>query len=49
VRARRAAAVALVLAGAALMLAAPQTLSGAVMIGLGIVIELAGIALERRH
>jgi hypothetical protein len=47
--ARRVVAGVLVAFGVVLMLAAPGTLSGAVMIGLAVAIEIAGIALERRR
>ena len=35
--------------GAVLMFAAPETRSGVIMIALGVAIEIAGIALERRR
>lgn len=44
---RRAIAVALMAAGAALMLLAPPVWIGAIPLGLGIVLELVGIRLER--
>lgn len=46
---RRIAAGVLLVLGAILMLAAPQTPSGAVAMGLGVLIEIVGIALERRR
>jgi len=51
VKPRRIVAGALVVLGAVLMFAAPETetLSGAIVLGLGVVIEIAGIALERRR
>lgn len=39
----------LIVFGAVLMFAAPETLSGLAVIVLGVVIEIAGIALERRR
>lgn len=42
-------AVVLIVFGAVLMFAAPETLSGLVVIVLGVAIETAGIALERRR
>lgn len=42
-------AVVLIVFGAVLMFAAPETLSGLVVIVLGVAIEIAGIALERRR
>jgi hypothetical protein len=39
----------LIVFGAVLMFAAPETLSGLVVIVLGVAIEIAGIALERRR
>ena len=45
---RRLIAGALVILGGVLMFAAPQTPSGAVVMALGVLIEIAGIALERR-
>jgi len=51
VKPRRIVAGALVVLGAVLMFVAPETetLSGAIVLGLGVVIEIAGIALERRR
>jgi hypothetical protein len=51
VKPRRIVAGALVVIGAVLMFAAPETetLSGAIVLGLGVLIEIAGIALERRR
>ena len=48
---RRIVAGALVVIGAVLMFAAPvtETLSGAIVLGLGVLLEIAGIALERRR
>lgn len=48
---RRIVAGVLVLLGAVLMFAAPETesLSGAIVMGLGVLIEIGGIALERRR
>lgn len=46
---RRVLAAVLIVFGAVLMLAAPETLSGALVIALGVAIEIAGIALERRR
>lgn len=50
-KARRIVAGVLVVLGAVLMFAAPETesLSGAIAMGLGVLIEIAGIALERRR
>jgi len=45
---RRAAATAIALLGALLMLLAPDAWPGAVLLVLGIVLELAGIALDHR-
>lgn len=44
---RRATAIALMIAGALLMLLAPPVWIGAIPLGLGIVLELVGIRLER--
>lgn len=38
----------LIVLGAGLMLAAPDTVSGAAMMGAGVVLEIVGIALEKR-
>ena len=46
---RRVVAAVLIVLGAVLMLAAPETLSGAIVIAFGVAIEIAGIALERRR
>ena len=48
---RRIVAGALVVLGGVLMFAAPETetLSGAIVLGLGVLLEIAGIALERRR
>lgn len=46
---RRVVAGVLIVFGAVLMLAATETLSGALVIALGVAIEIAGIALERRR
>ena len=48
-RLRRAAVLGLVLAGAVLLLMAPSVEYGLVAFGLGVVLELAGIAIERRE
>ncbi|MCL4799745.1 MAG: hypothetical protein KJ025_09180 [Burkholderiales bacterium] len=45
---RRILAGALVVLGAVLIFAAPETVSGVVLISIGILIELVGIMLERR-
>lgn len=47
--ARRVVAGVLIVVGAVLMFAAPETLSGVLVIALGVAIEIAGIALERRR
>ena len=47
-RARRASAVIMVVLGAMLMLFAPETWPGALLLILGVVLELFGIALEHR-
>lgn len=47
-RARRTLAAALVLVGGVLLLLAPSVHYGLVAFGLGIVLELAGIVIERR-
>lgn len=46
---RRVVAGALIAVGVVLMLAAPDTTSGVVMIVLAVAIEIAGLALERRR
>ena len=46
---RRIAAGVLIVFGAVLMFAAPDTMSGLVMVVLAVAIEAVGIALERRH
>jgi len=46
---RRVVAGVLIAFGAVLMFAAPETRSGVIMIALGVAIEIAGIALERRR
>ena len=48
-RLRRAAAVALIAAGGVLMWLSPQTLAGVALLALGMVLEVAGIWLERRR
>jgi hypothetical protein len=45
---RRLVAGVLVVLGAVLMFAAPATMSGVALIGLGILVEIVGIMLERR-
>lgn len=47
-RSRRISAVILVVLGAMLMFLAPQAWPGALVLGLGIVLELVGIALEHK-
>lgn len=47
-RSRRVLAIALVVLGGALMAMAPEIWAGLAVLGLGIVIEFAGIALERK-
>lgn len=47
-RTRRASAVIMVVLGAILMLLAPEVWSGALLLILGVVLELVGIALERK-
>jgi len=51
VKARRIVAGVLVVLGAVLMFAAPEAeyVAGAIVMGLGVVLEIAGIALERRR
>jgi len=51
VKLRRIVAGVLVVLGAVLMFAAPEAapLGGAIVMGLGVLIEIAGIALERRR
>jgi len=46
---RRAVVAALIVLGAVLMLAAADKVSGTVLIGIGVVLEIAGHALERRR
>ena len=50
-KARRIVAGVLVVLGAVLMFAAPEAeyVAGAIVMGLGVVLEIAGIALERRR
>jgi hypothetical protein len=45
---RRLLAGTLVVVGAVLMFAAPETVSGVAMIALGVLVEIVGIMLERR-
>lgn len=45
---RRVSAIVLVVLGAVVMLLAPQVWPGALLLALGIVLELVGIALERK-
>lgn len=47
-RSRRALAIFLVVLGGVLMVLAPEIWAGLVVLALGVVVELAGIALERR-
>lgn len=47
-RLRRGVAIALLIAGALMMWLAPRTAVGAVLLALGIVLELVGIGLEHR-
>jgi len=47
-RSRRAVAIILVVLGGVLMLLAPEIWAGLAVLALGVVIELAGIALEHR-
>lgn len=47
-RSRRVLAMILVVLGGVLMVLAPEIWAGLVVLGLGVAIELAGIALERR-
>jgi hypothetical protein len=47
-RSRRALAMFLVVLGGVLMILAPEIWAGLVVLALGVVVELAGIALERR-
>jgi len=51
VKPRRIVAGVLVVLGAMLMFAAPEaeTVAGAIVMGLGVLVEIAGIALERRR
>lgn len=46
-RVRRSAAMALLLLGGALLFLAPAAWPGAILLGLGILLEIVGIALER--
>ncbi|HWQ40369.1 MAG TPA: hypothetical protein VNM24_17455 [Burkholderiales bacterium] len=46
---RRLSAIVLVLLGAAMLFAAPETLGGLLVIGAGVAVELVGIALEKRR
>lgn len=48
-RLRRSAAVSLIVLGGALIYLAPGDMTGRVLLAAGIVLELAGIALERRQ
>ena len=45
---RRIAAAVLVVLGGLMMFLAPETVGGAVLVGVGVIIEAAGITLERR-
>jgi len=47
-RTRRASAIILIVLGAMLMFLAPEVWQGALLLGLGVVLELAGIALEHK-
>lgn len=47
-RTRRASAIILIVLGAILMFLAPEVWQGALLLALGVVLELAGIALERK-
>lgn len=47
-RARRIVAALLIAVGAVLMVMAPETWGGLLLIGIGIAVEVAGIALEKR-
>ncbi len=47
-RIRRAGAMIMVILGAILMLLAPEVWQGALLLALGVVVELVGIALERK-
>lgn len=47
-RIRRTGAVAMVVLGAILMLLAPEVWQGALLLALGVIIELVGITLERK-
>ena len=47
-RTRRAVAAALVILGGFLMALAPEILAGVVVLGVGVLVELAGIALEHK-
>lgn len=48
-RTRRISAVILVVLGAMLMILAPQAWPGALVLGLGVVLELVGISLEHKE
>jgi hypothetical protein len=48
-RSRRVLAIFLVVLGGVLMILAPEIWAGLVVLALGVVVELAGIALERRN
>jgi uncharacterized membrane protein YccC len=45
---RRIGAAVLVVFGGLMMLFAPETIGGAVLVGVGVIVEIAGITLERR-
>ncbi len=47
-RSRRVLSIFLVVLGGVLMYLAPEILPGLILLGLGVVVELVGIALERR-
>lgn len=47
-RVRRASAIILIVLGAILMFLAPEVWQGALLLALGVALELAGIALERK-
>ncbi|HUW51253.1 MAG TPA: hypothetical protein VMV75_09605 [Sulfuricella sp.] len=47
-RIRRTAALAMVALGAILMFLAPEVWPGALLLGLGVILEMAGIALEHK-
>jgi hypothetical protein len=46
---RRAVSIALMLLGAVMMYSAPESREGALLLALGVVIELIGIAIKRRE